>query len=357
MAEEMDKQEQATPYKLNEAKKKGQVGRSLEFVGLFSLLAMLATFAAMSSNITTSVVQHTQDLMFNGALMSSDMTQVLHRVGWYFRDLAYAIMPIWIAGLLAAIVASIVHTGPVFSTHPLKPDFSKLNPVKGFKKIFSRRALVELAKLVVKLALFVGLIYGVWKTIAQDVLFVGQMGLRSQQIAWESTTWSIVKICVVVFVLSALFDLWYSKRDFARQMRMSKRDIKDEHKRREGDPEIKAKRRKNQQELGKKLKSISKVKEADVVITNPTHYSVALKYRAATMNLPVVVSFGTGFIAHQIKRTARKNNVPIMSRPPLARYLYKKGGVGLPIPLEKQNQVAEVYRWILTLPNNKVMSI
>lgn len=355
MADQENKQEAATPFKLEEARRKGQVGRSIEFVGLFALLAMLLAFAVMSETILGGFAKHTTWMLSSSAQMAHEPGMLAHRFALFVQEIAYALMPVWVAGILAAIAASIVHMGPVFSTFPLKPDFNRINPAQGLKKIFSRKGLIELAKLLVKLSLFVGVIYLVWQNSAEAIYTVGTASFPTQLGLWQTLTWSLIKALLVVFVVSAIFDLWYSKRDFARQMKMSRRDIKDENKRREGDPEIKAKRRRNQSDLMKKVTSIKSVADADVIVTNPTHVAIALRYRAKTMGLPVVLSMGKGVLASQIMRAARRHRVPIIRRPPLARALYRSSMINQPIPMDQQQGVAEVYRWVLSIPGNKVM--
>ena len=166
----------------------------------------------------------------------------------------------------------------------------------------------------------------------------------------------IVTAMLIVFLISAIFDLWYSKLDFSKQMKMSQRDVKDEHKKREGNPEVKAKIKRNQSELLAKLSNVQNIKDADVILTNPTHVAVALKYRPNSMAVPIVLTKGRGMIAKIITRQARKHNIPIMRKITLARALERKVKVGAPVSNEEHQEVAKIYNWVVSLPNNKVFS-
>lgn len=263
-------------------------------------------------------------------------------------------MPVVLAGVIAAIVANIVHVGPLLSFFPLKADFTKLNPAKGLKKIFSRRSLVELVKLVIKLCFFGAVAYAVFKHFFAYLLNPNHVSIGFILSNWHTAFFTFSFSMLGIFLISAIFDLWYSKKDFARQMKMSMRDVKDENKRQEGDPEIKAKRKKKLAELLNTATSTQNIKNADVIITNPTHVAVALQYRSHSMKFPIVVSKGKGVVAELIKRKARKHGIPIMRKPSLARELLKDNKIGEPIAPEQQVKVAAIYRWVLSLPNNKV---
>jgi flagellar biosynthesis protein FlhB len=175
-------------------------------------------------------------------------------------------------------------------------------------------------------------------------------------VEWKSALTLSIVTFLAVFIVFAILDLWYSKRDFAKQMRMSTRDIKDEYKRREGDPEIKHKRKKGMQQLMRNVMGLSQMKNADVIITNPTHVAVALQYRPNSMALPTVLVKGKGFLAKIIMRRASMMSIPIMRVPVLARTLYKECEVNNPIPLDQQINVAKIYRELIKMPGSKVFS-
>lgn len=355
MAEEMDKEEQATPHKLEEARKKGQVGRSPELVSLALLLALLGGVLALMPTLADTIAGYTSVWIENASLLGRDWSTLSQQAKQGSSSLLRYLGPLYLFAIAAVIIVSIVHAGVVFSTHPLKPDIQRINPAKNIKKLFSLKALVELFKVLVKLGLFIGVSF----IFFQDYLIQISQSQWSgpKQIAglWLDSTVGLICWLLAVFVLSALFDLWHNKRDFAKQMRMSRRDIKDEHRNREGDQEIKAKRKRTQLQIMKRVSGMRKIKEADVVITNPTHVAVALQYRPKTMALPIVITSGKGFFAKLIMLTARKNKILVLRSPPLARALFKDVQPGAPIAADHHNAVAKVYRWVVSVPGNKVL--
>lgn len=356
MSEQMDKQEPATPYKLEEARKKGQVGRSTELVSFSALLVLLIGTLSVLPSLARSVAEHVSWWLANAHQLARDNAVLQHHSARIATEISAFLGPIVLAAICLAVVVSIAHAGVVLSSFPLKPDFSKLNPANGFKRIFSRKNLIELVKLIVKLVLFGTATAMIWPSSALQLAELIHLNATEVAADWRQLALRLAVAFLIVFALSALFDLWFSKRDFARQMRMSRRDLKDEHRRKEGDPEIKAKRRRNQLELMKRLAGMSKVKTADVIVTNPTHVAVALRYRPQEMSVPVTITMGRGMIAKTILMLARRHRIPIVRRPPLARALLRKGSPGAGIPLEKQAEVAAVYRWVITLPGNKVLA-
>ncbi|VUD61795.1 Flagellar biosynthetic protein FlhB [Thalassocella blandensis] len=355
MSEDLDKSEDATPYKLQEARKKGQVGKSTELPSFFSLLAMISVIVGSISYMASKISISVSWWLSNSHYLASNKVQVFEFVKAFFADVLMLLAPVVIAGVIAAVVANIVHVGVIFSFHPIKPDFSKINPGKGLKKIFSRKSLVELVKLVAKMLLFVSVAYAVWSSNSSLILNSNHASANYLLLSWNKFFVTFVYSLLAVFLISSVFDLWFSKKDFARQMRMSKRDVRDEIKRREGDPQIKSKRKKVISELLTKSASTKHVKDSDVIITNPTHVAVALQYRPNKMVLPIVLAKGKGLMAADIRRRAKQYNVPIVRKPELARALLKEVRIGDPIPEEMQTKVANIYRWVLALPiKNKV---
>ncbi len=355
MAEEMEKEEQATPYKLEEARKKGQVGRSSELLSFAVLLTLLGGLLALMPIFADTIARYTSSWIENAGWLGRDWPSLLHQTKQSSSSLLRYLGPLYLLTIAAVIVVSIAHAGVVFSTHPLKPDIQRINPAQNFKKLFSSKALIELIKIVVKLTLFIGVSYIFFKDYALQISQSQWSSPKQIATLWLSVATALICWLLAVFLLSAIFDLWNSKREFAKKMRMSRRDIKDEHRRREGDQEIKAKRKRSQLEIMKRVSGMRKIKDADVVITNPTHVAVALQYRPKTMALPVVLTSGQGFFAKLIVTIARKNRILILRRPPLARGLFKEIQPGTPITAGYQSAVAKVYRWVVSVPGNKVL--
>lgn len=274
----------------------------------------------------------------------------------FVTDMLKSLGMVFLFGAIAAIVFSLLHAGPVFSFEPLKLDLSKLNPVNGLKKIFSKKGLFEILKLVLKLV-FIGVVMiFIWNQIKNSILYPDTYSISSVLLEWKSAFTLVVTCFLMLFFVFALFDLWFTKKDFANKMRMSTRDIKDEYKRKEGDPEMKHKRKKGMFSLMKNIMGLSQLKNADVVVTNPTHVAVALQYRAETMALPKLITKGKGFLAQLIIRRAKFYGIPVVRVPPLARSLFKECEVNSPISLEQQYEVAKIYRSIIKMQGTKVFN-
>jgi flagellar biosynthetic protein FlhB len=273
-----------------------------------------------------------------------------------FQPTWQAILPLVIALVVAAVVANVVQTGPVFSISQLKPDFTRLNPAEGAKRLFSLRILWELFKLSLKLGLLGCVAWALSTSIenrAQSAAWASpsSMGLLFRATYVQVTTWMLALLALV-----ALFDLWFTRREYIRKLRMSRRDLKDEVKRREGDPDIRNKRRRLMAELLKQSRSIRRVADADVVLTNPTHLAIALKYRPKTMRSPVVLSKGSDAVAARMRALAAQHGVPCLRSPELARTLFRECKVDRAIPAHLYKPLAPVYRWLMKRPGNRILS-
>jgi flagellar biosynthesis protein FlhB len=356
MDNQTDKSQDATPYKLDEARKKGQVSKSVEFVSIASLIVMLSLLLILLPRLATNLSTGLKVWLLNvNQLVKSDAL-VVHQMQSFLKNVGSTVFAMLLAGAISAILFNILHAGPVFSLYPMKMDFSKLNPVTGLKKIFSKKGLFEIVKLVLKFV-FIGItMMFIWGQIKNLVLFQNSLSIANMAGNWKSALTTVVTSFLFIFLVFALIDLWFSKRDFANKMRMSTRDLKDEYKKREGDPEIKNKRKKGMQQLIKSIMSVSNIKNADVIITNPTHFAVALQYRAYKMPLPKVLSKGRGFIAKIIIHKAKQLSIPIVRQPALARKIHKDTQINSYISTSEQLAVAEVYRSIIKLPGSKVFT-
>lgn len=354
--DQQDKSEEATPYKLEEARRKGQVARSQELLTLMMVLAFLLVFSATAYRLASVVASHAHWWLKSAGLLGTDWGYLMSQAGHSLREITYALLPLIGALVLVAVLTNLIFNGPVFSTALLKPDFKKLNPITGLKRVFSRRMLVDLLKVLIKGALFGVVLYHVAQGLAPELMSLASVSPLSLPQAAKQLMMKVGFAILLVMVAAAFFDIWYSRKEFARQMRMSRRELKDEYKRREGDPEIRAKRKSVQQELLSKAAALGKVREADVIIVNPTHYAVALQYRPNLMRAPVVLAMGRGLLARLICQLARRHGVPILRRPPLARALHAMARLDSAIPDATQNDVASVYRWVIAIPGNKVVN-
>lgn len=346
-SEDQDKTEQPTPFRLEEARKRGEVAKSAELVGAAVMITFAATVALTAGGIATATADATRaTLQLAGArpLVSAAM---LPWLGQTWAPLGQALTPLLLALLVVSVAANVMQTGPVFSSHPVTPDFKRMNPATAFKRLFSMRSLWELGKMGVKFLLLAGVCALV---AAQALDLVGAIALglparigQALQSAFVTTSLYVLGVLGVMAVLDWLF----VRRDFTRKMRMSRRELRDEHKRRDGDPEVKGKQKRLIRDLLKKTRAIPRVGDADVVLVNPTHIAVALKYTPRTMRAPVVLAKGAGFLAERIRSVAARNGVPVQHSPLLARALYRDVEIDAPVPEALYAQLAPIYRRLL----------
>jgi len=356
MSESQDRSEQASPYKLDEARKKGQVARSPELLSFLMMLTFLAGFAGSAGEAALVTAEHAHWWLGHADQLAGRWGYLRAQGSQSVIELASTLLPLFAALFIVTILASLLISGPVFSADPLTPDFKRLGPVAGLKRMLSRRMLVDLIKLLIKGLCFAMVLQFLFRSLMPILLSTATASPLSWPAIGQQLLMQTGYALLAVMAMAAAFDLWYSRKEFARQMRMSRCEVKDEFKRREGDPEVRAKRKGAQRALLKKVAALGKVGDADVIITNPTHYAVALRYRPGTMPAPVVLAMGRGLLAQHIMTCARQQGVPVLRRPPLARLLHAMGEINEVIPDVAQTDVARVYRWIIAMPGNKVLT-
>ena len=350
MAEQdSDLSEEATPHKLEEARRKGSVARSMDITSLAMLVALVLVVKANGWDALRGTVQ----------LQRRILARIGHE-GWttdtaaaWLGDLLLAMLtilaPLLLALVVVAVLINLVQTGPIFSFHPIKPDFTKLNPATGFKRIFSMRTLFEAAKSCIKLTILTIVVY----FLLRD-LIPGLVGLPGTEA--KAYLRVLVGLCAALLVklvfthlVIALVDLGFVRWEFAKRMRMSKRDVKDEHKNREGDPRIRSRIRELRQEMLKRSKAVAKVPEADVLITNPTHLAVALSYSHGTSGAPQVVAKGAGDLARQMREMAARHRIPVVQNKPLARTLFREVDFDGYVPEKLYPQIAKIMVWVYAM--------
>jgi len=349
-----EKTEQPTAKKLEDARKEGQVAKSQEIAMAFSLLSLFVilrlVYAFMGDafvNIFSKVYDNIPNIarMYDGQLPFAYISSTVNNA---MLTLLLLCAPFFIAGFFIAFLSDYIQVGYKPTTKPLQPKLSKLNPVSGMKKIFSTRKLFELAKSILKL-LIIGIVIFSFFSKRNDYLFLlydmplGQaIGLMGNLIIDLGLRVSIA------YMIIALADLIYQKRKFTKDMMMTKQEVKDEFKNSEGSPEVKSAQKKRMMEASRR-RMMQAVPQADVVITNPTHYAVAVKYDAAEADAPMVVAKGADFVAQKIKEIAKENNVEIVENKPLARMLFANVEVGELVPPELYKAVAEVLAYVYHL--------
>lgn len=342
--EDQEKTEAATPRREEKARDEGQVVRSRELTTWLLLLAGVASLWTMGSNLYAQLgLMMEQSFLFERSQIFEN-GPMLTSILYLGEQTLFALLPLFLIMLVVALVAPMVLGGWMISAKSLQPKFSKLNPVKGIKRIFSSQALVELLKVLAKV-LLIGSVVSVFLMSHMDK-FMALMD-QSIQAALANAMQYAATVCalmILTLIVVIMIDVPYQLWSHAKKLRMSKEEIKREHKESDGDPQVKAKIRAQQQAMARK-RMMSKIADADVIVTNPTHFSVALQYQETRMAAPVVVAKGVGEIARVIRERGREHKVPILEAPPLARALYKHVDLDQQVPGELYTTVAEVLAW------------
>lgn len=349
-----EKTEPATAKKLEDARKKGQVAKSKEVANALGLLSMFVLMKIWVGTLGTQFLEvfHTvyskmpdAVVNWNGYLPERDMFIIFQEM---LMEMLLLMVPVFLVAMAAAVLADIVQVKWQITTDPLKPKFSKLNPINGFKRIISPSSLVELAKSILKLLLIGYVVYDYLSDKWNLLFFLYDFTLlQAIELVGELVIDLGIRIAAVYIVI-ALADYIYQKRKFAKDMRMTKQEVKDEYKQQEGDPKVKGKIRQKMQEVSRR-RMMQSLPQADVVITNPTHYAVAIKYDPAIADAPIVLAKGEDYLAQKIKEVARENSIEIVENKPLARMLYANVEVGQVVPPELYQAVAEVLAFVYHL--------
>jgi flagellar biosynthetic protein FlhB len=343
-----ERTEQATPKRLEDARRKGQIPRSRELSAAAVTLVGGAALYMLGGQITGQMAE----MMRRGLALSrdeaTDSTFMLPALSNAAADGLWLSMPVLGLITLAAIIAPLALGGWSFAGQAMMPQFSRLNPLEGIKRMFAMRSLVELAKAMAK--------FGVVAVIATIVLWndaPALMGLGREPLqqaighAIQLSGKALLVISAGLLIIAGI-DVPYQLWQYAKQMRMSRQEIREDYKESEGSPEVKGRIRQLQQEVARR-RMMQEVPKADVIVTNPTHFAVALKYDEKRMRAPIVVAKGVDVIAAKIREVAGENAVPIFEAPPLARVLYRNVDIGDEIPATLYIAVAQILTYVFQL--------
>lgn len=351
-----EKTEPATSKKLNDIRKEGQVAKSKELITAVSLMSLFIILKIYLSKLGTGLIDvYTQvynsiskvvDDSYNGLPIrtaGSVMQQVI-------IDMIKLVIPILLVAIVIAILGNMLQQKWMVTAKPLQPKFSKISPISGFKRMFSVRQLVELIKSIAMIFIIMIVVYNTVKSKMNILLTFYDVGLNTAL----STIGSIIidlgiKISAV-FLIVGFADLFYQRIKFKNDNMMTKQEIKDEFKNTEGDPQVKGQIKRRMQEVSRR-RMMQQLPEADVVITNPTHFAVALKYEPDAGKAPVVIAKGADYLAFQIKDKAKEYNIAIVENKPLARILYHNIDIGMEIPPELYQAVAEILAVVMRTNN------
>lgn len=341
-----EKTEKATPKKRQDSRKKGQVLKSQDVTSAIVLLAVflfLYFFSGFLRNELFSFFSITFTKYMLIEVLTVDTTIQIYKD--LLLEMAIILLPIMLVAVVAAIAANFFQFGLLFTTEPLKFDLKKIDPIKGLKRIFSLRAIIELLKSILKIS-FIGSVTTLilWMNLEQVLSLSFKTAWDTlSTVGWLTGMMGIAASFVLLFI--SILDFFYQRFDYEKNLKMSKQDIKDEHKNSEGDPIIKSRIRQRQREMAMR-RMMQEVPTADVVITNPTHFAIALKYDDESMDAPTVVAKGADFVAQKIKLIAKENDVVMVENRELARAMFDQVEVGQRIPDEFFKAVAEVLAYV-----------
>lgn len=349
-----EKTEEPTAKKLEDARKEGQVAKSREIangLGILALFLILKFWVVGMGNRFLEVfsfaygrIPETVELIASPIPDAAMGTILYHSTISLIQILA----PIFLVGFLVAFVSDYMQVKWQPTTKTLMPKFSKMNPISGFKKIFSGNAIVELIKSIAKIFIIAYVTYSYLKDKWEQIYLLYDMELMPAVMLIGETVVDLGIRIAVVYMILAMADFAYQKYKFHKDMKMTKQELKEEYKNQEGNPEIKGKIKQRMREASQR-RMMQSLPEADVVITNPTHYAVAIKYNPDESPAPIVIAKGEDFLAQKIKEVAKEHRIEIVENKPLARMLYANVEIGAQIPPELYQAVAEVLAFVYHL--------
>ena len=352
---EQEKTEKATPRKRQKARQEGQVLHSKEINTSLTLLTAFLLLFLLSGYIGSGMVQLSHfvyhEFLHDEKLYTIINIHILSQT--LILRLLLITLPLALSVMLVGFLSSLLQVGFLITAKPLKPKLSKLDPVQGLKKLFSLSKLMELFKSLFKL-MVIGFIVFQYVISQMETIF-SLMAMDIEQTVKIVTTivFNIGLRAGIVLVLLAILDYFYQKYEHEKKLKMSKQEVKDEHKQIEGDPKIKSKIRQKQMQISMR-RMMQEIPKADVVITNPTHYAVAIRYEAERNAAPLVVAKGQNLIAQNIKKEAERHDVPMVENRHLARTLHDMVEIGESIPPELYEAVAEVLAYVYQLDHRKM---
>jgi flagellar biosynthetic protein FlhB len=353
MGEGGEKSEEPTPHRLREAREKGQVAKSREITVAFVLLLSYFLFNYLGEYMWQNLTEMARVIF---QLIPDATNFNLSFAGYVLllglRAFAMVVLPIFAIVFISTFLAEAMQTGFLFSFDPLTPKIEKLNPIEGFKKMFSLQGLVELVKSLIKIII---VFYIAWYAAKEELPYV--------VILIEAQPWDAIvlggsiayKIAIRVglfYIAVALLDYLYRRWEYMRNLKMTRQEVKEEYKRLEGDPMVKQRMRDLQRQVAQQ-RMMSAVPQADVVVTNPTHIAVALKYKVAEMKAPLVLAKGERKIAEEIRRIAEEREVSIVENEPLARSIYRTTRLNQEVPPELYQAIAEVLAYVYKIKRER----
>jgi flagellar biosynthetic protein FlhB len=351
MADDAEKTEEPTSKKIEDARKEGNVPKSQDASGVITLFVAILAFLMLFPYMKEHVFGLFQDY-FSLIGKTIDKQFAVEVAIITSREILLIVIPLALAVAIAGVIASLAQFGFLFTAKAIEPKFSKLDPIKGMKNLISLKKMVEGIKVTLKSFTTLGIGFIFFFYFILELPTVAMFGL-ADQLEWVKDKMLIIAfVMLFIIFIFAIIDVVIVRKQYFDGLKMSKQEVKDEMKNMEGDPMVKGKIRQIQMEASRK-RMMAEVPNADVVVTNPTHYAVALKYDESQSRAPIVVAKGMDNVAQQIKKIARESSVHIVQNPPLARSLYAEVEIDKPIPESLFAAVAEVLAYVYKMSRKK----
>lgn len=347
--EDADRSEEATPYKLEKARERGQVAKSTDVVSVIVFTVAVTYLSWRGWESVREQFRFDQAILIQATRMDPNGANSWPLIERLLTSSLMLLAPFFAALMLAAIIGNLVQIGLSLSFEPLKADIDRINPINGMKKIFSLRTLFDTARACIKLVLLGVVAYLALSSLAPQ--FYGLASLSAQgfvQVLLDDMASLGFKMALILGAI-ALLDLLFTRREFAKKMRMSRRELKDEMKNRDGDPRIRARLRELRREMLKKSRALRRTGEADVLLTNPTHVAVALRYKHGEMDSPQLIAKGAGKLAAAMRLIAARHRIPVVQSPTLARRLFREIDIEQHVPPSLYADVARIIVWVFAM--------
>jgi flagellar biosynthetic protein FlhB len=350
MAEETfdDKTEAPTEKRRSETREKGNVAKSTEINSVLVLIAGMLLLKLFGPWMMKEMGGHMYEMFQSISNTSMDQQRLTEIAFKALYTTLWVLLPIVCGIMFIGVMANVLQVGFLFTGEPLIPNLSKIDPIAGFKRLFSMRSLVETVKNIIKLAIIAYVAYATLIAEFPKMMMLSDASIKTILGFTADTTYSIVMRVALVLAILAILDYAYNRYDHEKKLKMTKQEIKDEHKQMEGDPKVKSRIKSMQREIARR-RMMQEVPKATVVVTNPTYIAIAMRYEPRESDSPVVMEKGKRLIAARIKQIAIENGIPIVEDKPLARAMYDKVVVGFPIPADFFAAVAEIMAYVYRL--------
>ncbi len=349
-----EKTEQATAKRKRDERKKGNVFKSQEIISLAGLLAVFAVLQALGLIILQTLTGGIERFWFEAGVRES-LSRLEAQEFFISAVFVFAIaaLPPLLVAAITAIVVTVAQTQFNYSNEALQPKFSRLSPLQGFKKMFSLRGVIELLKSLLKIIILGYVIYSQYLERIELLPRLLEMDFLNVLYFAAGFVWDVIVNVAVIFAFLAAADFLYQRWQYEKDMRMSKQELKEEYKQTEGDPQIKGKIKQKQREMSQ-ARMMQAVPDADVIIRNPTHYAVAVKYTLGEDNAPKVLAKGADLMALRILRVAEEHNIMLVENRELARKMYENAPLDAEIPSDFYEAVAEVLAFVYSVRNRSL---